>query len=271
MIVAGRVTALVGKELSELARNRSALLPVLAVALVSMVLPFFIGLAIPRLTGDDLSSDSDLVQALAAAGDELPGALALPDEAAVQAFVFHRFLTLLLLVPVTGAITFAGHSLVGEKLGRSLEPLLASPLTTIELLIGKVIGALIPSLAVMAGTFAVYLAGIGLLAEPGVLRAMLSPRTLLLVFGLGPMASLVALQVGVLVSARVNDPRTAQQFGALLILPLTGLFMAQMTGIFVLTTAMMLAVLAGLAVIWALLLAGGVRLFDRETILTRWR
>ena len=74
-----------------------------------------------------------------------------------------------------------------------------------------------------------------------------------------------------LVSARVNDPRTAQQFGALLILPLTGLFMAQMTGIFVLTTGMTLLLLAGLAVVWGLLLMLGVRLFDRETILTRWR
>ena len=166
------------------------------------------------------------MQALAKAGEELPRALSLPDESAVQAFVFHRFLTLLLLVPVTGAITFAGHSLVGEKLGRSLEPLLATPITTFELLVGKVIGALIPSLAVMLFTFAIYLTGIGVLAEPGVLGAMITPRTLLLVFGLGPMASLVALQVGVLVSARVNDPRTAQQFGALLILPLTGLFMA---------------------------------------------
>lgn len=271
MIVPARITALVGKELAELSRNRSALLPVLAVALVSMVLPFFIGLAVPRITGDQLSSDADLVQALAKAGEELPRALGLPDESAVQAFVFHRFLTLLLLVPVTGAITFAGHSLVGEKLGRSLEPLLATPITTFELLIGKVIGALIPSLAVMLLTFAIYLTGIGLLAEPGVLRAMITPRTLLLVFGLGPLASLVALQVGVLVSARVNDPRTAQQFGALLILPLTGLFMAQMTGLFVLTTAMMVIVLAGLAVVWILLLMLGVKLFNRETILTRWR
>ena len=59
------------------------------------------------------------------------------------------------------------------------------------------------------------------------------------------MTSGVALQVGVLVSARVNDPRTAQQFGALFILPLTGLFMAQMSGAFVLTTGMGLLVLAG--------------------------
>ncbi len=271
MIVPARVAALVGKELAELARNRSALLPVLAVAFISMVLPFFVGLAVPQITGEHLSSDADLVQALAKAGGELPRAMALPDEAAVQAFVFHRFLTLLLLVPVTGAITFAGHSLVGEKLGRSLEPLLASPLTTMELLIGKVIGALIPSLAVMGLTFGVYLLGIGILAEPGVLGAMVDPRTLLLVCGLGPLASLVALQVGVLVSARVNDPRTAQQFGALLILPLTGLFMAQIAGAFVLTTEMILLLFLALLAIWVLLLALGVRLFDRETILTRWQ
>lgn len=271
MMVPARVAALVGKELAELGRNKSALLPVLAVAMVSMVLPFFIGLAVPRITGDQLSSDADLVQALAKAGEELPRALSLPDESAVQAFVFHRFLTLLLLVPVTGAITFAGHSLVGEKLGRSLEPLLATPITTSELLVGKVIGALIPSLAVMVGTFAIYLTGIGLLAEPGVLGAMITPRTLLLVFGLGPMASLVALQVGVLVSARVNDPRTAQQFGALFILPLTALFMAQMSGVFVLTVGTGLLVFAGLCAAWVLLLFLGVKLFRREAILTRWK
>ncbi len=271
MIAMSRVSALVHKELTELWRNRSALLPVLMVALVSMVLPFFVGLAVPRLTGEGLASDSDLVDALAQAGEELPRALQLSDEAAVQAFVFNRFITLLLLVPVTGAITFAGHSLVGEKLGRSLEPLLASPITTFELLVGKVLGALIPSLLVMLATFGVYLTGIGLFAEPGVLGAMITRRTVLLVFGLGPLASLVALQVGVLVSARVNDPRTAQQFGALLILPLTGMFIAQMTGIFVLTIPMTLLVMAALAAIWLLLVGLGVVLFDRETILTRWR
>lgn len=268
---ARRIVALVSKELAELMRNRAALLPVLAVALTSMVLPFFIGLAVPRLTGEALSSDDDLAQALATTAGELPGAMALSDEAAVQAFVFHRFLTLLLLVPVTGAITFAGHSLVGEKLGRSLEPLLATPITTFELLIGKVVGALVPSLGVMLLTFGVYLAGVAALAEPGVAWVLVTPRTLLLVLGVGPLASLVALQVGVIVSARANDPRTAQQFGALLILPLTGLFMGQMTGLVVLTMPLTLLLMAGLAVVWALLLLLGVAVFDRETILTRWR
>ena len=266
-----RIAALVRKELAELARNRSALLPVGAVALTSMALPFFIGLAVPRLTGEQLSSDTDLVKALAGAAGELPGALALSDEAALQALVFHRFLTLMLLVPVTGAITFASHGLISEKLGRSLEPLLATPITTFELLVGKVTGALIPSLGVMLLTFGLYLAGVAALAEPGVASVLVSARTLLLVLGVGPLASLVALQVGVLVSARANDPRTAQQFGALLILPLTVLFMGQMTGTVVLTLSFTLLLMLALAGVWGLLLLLGVAVFVRETILTRWR
>ena len=51
------------------------------------------------------------------------------DEAAVQAFIFQQFM-LLLLIPVTGAMAFAGYSLIGEKQGRTLEPLLATPITT---------------------------------------------------------------------------------------------------------------------------------------------
>jgi ABC-2 type transport system permease protein len=271
VIVWARVSALVGKELAELWRNRAALLPVVLVALVPMVLPFLVALMVPHLTGERLSSDGELLRALAKAGEEMPRAMTLPDEAAVQAFLFNRFMTLMLLVPVTGAITFAGHSLVGEKQGRSLEPLLATPITTVELLVAKVIGALVPSLLVMMGCFVLYLSGIALLAAPGVLGAVLTPRTLLLVLGIGPLGSLVALQVGVLVSSRVNDPRTAQQFGALLILPLTGLFMAQMAGVFVLTTGRALMFLGALGAIWVVLLLIGVKAFEREKILTRWR
>ena len=69
----------------------------------------------------------------------------LTNEGAVQAFVFQQFLMLQLLIPATGAMAFAGYSLIGEKQGRTLEPLLATPITTPELLIGKGLGALLPS------------------------------------------------------------------------------------------------------------------------------
>jgi ABC-2 type transport system permease protein len=271
MIAPARVFALLRKELAELSRNRSALLPVAVVGLITTALPFFVAIVAPSMSGHPLAGDHDLVETLNKVAGELPGVGTLSQEGAIQAFIFSRFLVMTLLVPVTGAITFAGHSLVGEKLGRSLEPLLATPITTTELLLAKVAGALIPSLALMFLTTAIYVAGVATFAEPGVARALLSPKTALLVLGLGPMTSLLALQVGVLVSARVNDPRTAQQFGALFILPLTGLFMAQMSGAFTLSLGLGLTILAGLGVVWLLLLLFGVAIFEREAILTRWK
>jgi ABC-2 type transport system permease protein len=271
VIVPARILALLGKEVAELSRNRAALMPVVFVALITTFLPFFIAIVTPRISGHPLSNDADLVHSLTKASGELPGIEHLPEEAAVQAFIFSRFLVMTLLVPVTGAITFAGHSLIGEKINKSLEPLLATPITTTELLLAKVAGAMLPSLAIMMFTTVVYMIGVAALAEPGVLRALLSLKTALLVLGLGPITSGLALQVGVLVSARVNDPRTAQQFGALFILPLTALFMAQMSGVFVLTIGIGLMVFAGLFAAWVLLLLLGVKLFQREAILTRWK
>ena len=65
-----------------------------------------------------------------------------------------------------------------------------------------------------------YFGVLPLVAEPGVMTAMFSARTLLLVAVVGPMAALVALQAAMIVSSRVNDARTAQQFGVLIIMPL---------------------------------------------------
>jgi ABC-2 type transport system permease protein len=91
-------------------------------------------------------------------------------------------------------------------------------------------------------------------------------------FGLlAPLIELATLQVSVLVSSRANDPRSAQQLSSLLILPITVVFVAQLMGSFVLTPAWLLAGCAGLIVFDMLLLWAGVRVFERETILTRWK
>jgi ABC-2 type transport system permease protein len=266
-----RVAAIVSKDLAELRHNLGAIVPVVLLALVALALPFFIVFALPVITGEPLSADADFALALSRAAPVLPRAATLGDEAIVQAFVLHQFMLLLLLVPVTGAITFAAHSLIGEKQARTLEPLLATPITTIELLVAKGLGALLPSLAITLAAYVAYIAGLVALAEPGVLRALVTPQTMLLMFGLGPVASLVALQIGVIVSSRVNDPRTAQQIGGFFILPLTALFVAQMSGFVTLTMTLTVVLFLALLAAWVLLVLFGVALFEREAILTRWK
>ena len=79
-------------------------------------------------------------------------------------------------------------------------------------------------------------------------RALLAPAALAIVFLVGPLASLLSLQLAVCVSSRVNDARSAQQIGALVILPIAGLLIAQVAGVVVLTAWLALAIAAGLVV-----------------------
>jgi ABC-2 type transport system permease protein len=96
-------------------------------------------------------------------------------------------------------------------------------------------------------------------------------RTLLLVGELAPLAALVSLQFAVVISARVNDARTAQQFGVLIVLPLTVLLIAQFTGSFWLTNGAIAVIGVVLFVLWLALTLISVVVFDREAILTRWK
>src|SRR5262249_3545663 len=140
------------------------------------------------------------------------------------------FLTLFLLIPITGAMSLAAHAVVGEKQARTLEPLLATPVATVELLVAKVIGALLPTLLIAVAGVAIYLAGVGLTADAGVLGGLLNARTLVLVAIVGPAVALVALQAAIVISSRVNDARTAQQFGILIVVPITVALTAQFMG-----------------------------------------
>jgi ABC-2 type transport system permease protein len=262
-----RLRALVAKELLDLRRNRGALLPVAIVTLMSLALPFTVTIAIPAMTGSPLGDDSDLVRVSAVTGvhDQLT------PTGRVQLFLFQQFLMMFLLIPITGAMALAAHSVVGEKQARTLEPLLATPVATWELLISKVLGALLPTLAIAVAGIVVYFAGLVVFAEPGVAAAMATGRTAILIAFVGPIAALVSLQAAIVISSRVNDPRTAQQFGVLIIIPLSALLVAQFTGAIWLSTAVLALVGLGLVGVWIVLTVVSVALFDREAILTRWR
>ena len=190
---------------------------------------------------------------------------------AVQAWIFQQFLVLLVLTPVAGGMSLAAYSVIGEKQARTLKPLLATPVTTVELLVAKVLGALLPAIGLTFGCFVTYVTGVALLARPGVFATLLGARSLGIAFVLGPLAALAALQLAVCVSSRVNDARSAQQIGALVILPISGLLVAQLTGAVVLTVPTIAAVSLVLAGINAALMLVAVALFDRESILTRWK
>ena len=268
MISAARVKALAAKDMEEVRHQPGLLLPAVAM-IAAMAIPAILVMVVaPAVTGEDLA-DSDF--ATAAARDALFAFAALSPRGQAQAFLLQQFLMFSLMAPILGSMSLAAQGIIGEKQARALEPLLATPITTGELLLAKILTPFALSMGLLAATFLLYLAGMTLVGEPGVWRTLFWPRTLAVFGVIGPIVTLTALAIAAIVSARVNDARTAQQLGGVLVLPIVALFIAQMAGQFLLDLAAILMTAAVLAAANVVLLAIGVRIFDRETILMRWK
>ena len=266
-----RISALARKDAAELIRNPGAILPAVLMVAGALFPGFLVVLGAPMIAGRTLEESGDFADEAARAISILPELAGLAGNALIQAFLFHQFALLLLLVPVVGATALATHAVIGEKQSKALEPLLATPISTIELLAAKTLTPFVFALGLTWLAAALYVGGILLAGEPGVWRTVLGPRTIVLFVLVGPLVELATLQVSVIVSSRASDPRSAQQLTSLLILPITVVFIAQLMGSFVVGTSALLAGAIVLALLNVTLLWAGVRVFARETILTRWR
>ena len=266
-----RVMALARKDARELLRNPGAIVPPIVMVFGSLLPAFLVIVGVPMMVGETFEESGEFAEEAARAAGMIPELAGLSGNALVQTFLFHQFSLLLLLVPIVAAMALATHAVIGEKQSKALEPLLATPISTLELLAAKTMTPFLFALGLTWAAVTLYLLGAGMLAEPGVWRAIVSPG-LLIMFGLlGPLVELAALQVSVIVSSRSNDPRSAQQLTGLLILPITAAFIAQLMGVLVVGPRVMLLASVGCVVLNSILLWIGVRVFQRETILTRWK
>jgi ABC-2 type transport system permease protein len=166
----------------------------------------------------------------------------------------------------------ASYSIVGEKTAKSLEPLLATPTTDGEILLGKSLGAFLPPLLAIFAGAAVFMALSDAITAP-VLGYLYYPNgpILVLVFAVTPLVCFLSVGVSVLVSSRVTDVRAAQQFSGLLFLPFIALYVAGEIGVFTPDVPSLLALAGLLALIDLGLFFLSRATFQREEILTRWR
>jgi ABC-2 type transport system permease protein len=266
-----RTLTVLRKELMDIRRNRSIWLSTLALSLAFLFFPFVVGLGIPALMPETIERDQDMGQALRTLRDTFGVSLELSSTETFQFFVFRQFSAMLLLIPLMAALTIATYSVIGEKQARSLEPLLATPLTALELLTGKALAAAVPALLATWGVFAMFVVMLISSTSFDVVRALLDASTLAMMALLVPLIAVLGLSLGVVVSSRVNDPRTAQQIGGLVVIPLVVVVVGQSTGLLVVGLSAVLNAAAVLAVLDMAILTIGALLFDRERVLTSWR
>jgi ABC-2 type transport system permease protein len=163
------------------------------------------------------------------------------------------------------------YSVIGEKSARTLEPLLAAPIGVGELLFAKSLASTVPSVIVTWIAYAIYLGSVKSLGSEAAVKAVTAPRWILAIVVMVPLLTLLSVNLGILISTRVNDVRVAQQIGGLVVVPVVGLGIAQVTGQVVINNESfinfsLLLIAADAAVFWLARLA-----FQRENILVRWR
>jgi len=207
----------------------------------------------------------------------LPGSLlfsgangSLPASTLAQ--VLQSELSILIMLAAILPSVIGSYSFIGEKVEKSLEPLLATPASDEELLLGKCLAAFLPS---VAATYvgAVLFMAISDAATYGRLGHLLFPdldAAVILLLAV-PFASILSVEFSVIVSSRVNDIRAAQQLGSLIVLPMVLIFLLGETGTLSIDPLHLL-------LISGVLLVGDVALafvsretFQREEILTRWK
>jgi ABC-2 type transport system permease protein len=266
-----RVFALARKDASELLRNPGAVFPAVLMVFAALFPVLLVIAILPRILGETLEESGEFAEQAAAAVAMIPELGGLTGNALIQTFLFHQLSLLMLLVPIVAAMALATHAVIGEKQSKALEPLLATPISTVELLAAKTLTPFLFSLGLTWSAAIVYVLIAAAVGEPGVWQAVAGPRLFIMFGVLGPLVAMAALLVSVIVSSRAGDPRSAQQISGLMILPLTAVFVAQLMGAFIVGPTAMLMASFGCLLLNALLLWIGVRVFERESILTRWR
>ncbi|MBN1579469.1 MAG: stage II sporulation protein M [Anaerolineae bacterium] len=179
-----------------------------------------------------------------------------------------RLIPFLLMIvgffPISFSLVIALETFVGEKERKSLEPLLATPLTNWELYWGKTMAAMIPPLCASYLGLAVYLLGLffGIGWTP-------SWMLLVQVILLTTAEALVMVSGAVVVSSQTTSVRAANILASFIIIPMTLLVQAESAIMFWARYHILWWFIAALLAINLVLVRMGIRIFNREELLGR--
>ena len=192
------------------------------------------------------------------------------DDPVAQVVLFNTSLMYFMVLPAVIPLAIAVYSIVGEKEQTTLEPLLATPISDLELFLGKALASVIPAVVINWASFGLFLAATRLLTGGFLLQTLTAPW-LASIFGLSPLLALFSVGVTMIVSSRASDARAAYQFSSLAILP--GLVPLIIYSSMKTLVDMRLILLQGglLIIATVVVLWFAIRLFSREQILTRWK
>lgn len=266
------IRAIVRKDIKVVLQNKGVVIPIIALPAILFVLIPLVARLVPTLFAMSPDAAAETEQWLAAMPDAMQAGLAglTPQQQMVILFLVYMMASLYLIVPIMVSSVIAADSFAGEKERKTLEALLYTPTTDRELLVGKMLSAWLPAVAVAWISFVAYAIVANLAAWP-VMGRVFFPNAMWIVLALwvAPALAGLGLATMVLVSVRAEGFQDAYQMGTLVVLPVAVLMIGQATGVIAFNLG--LVVVLGLAV-WivdAVLLALGTRTFQRSELIAR--
>jgi ABC-2 type transport system permease protein len=268
-----RIWTVIQKEITEALRNRMTMATIIISTLVFMLLPLVMAYG----TGSNgllqkISNEPIDTSELGPILQVYPQLRDLDPAAQLQGFLLSGIQALFLIIPLMIPMIIAVYSVIGEKQNRSLEAVLATPIETSELLIAKCVSAAVPGILSAWVSYTLFAILVWPATRGPVFDVIIMrPGWLLALLLVAPAAAFLAVIIGLIVSSRASDPQSAQQIAGVIVLPVVAVMIGQMAGIVQLSVLFVLLGALVLLAIDAGLLTVAVKLFQRETILTRWK
>ncbi|MBN1260341.1 MAG: ABC transporter permease subunit [Anaerolineae bacterium] len=267
------VHAIVRRDLLRVVRSKGVMLPMILVPLIIMVLlPGGLSYFIPRLSEIPGAATTDVQAYLARMPEPFLAQLGDYNENQLMVVLFtvYMFAPMYLILPLMVASVIASDSFAGEKERKTLEALIYTPTTDVELFVGKVFSAWVPALVVSLVGFALYTVSVNLGGWQTMGRIFF-PTAMwwVLVVWVAPAAAGMGLGATVLVSSRVSTFQEANQIAGAIVLPIVLLVLGQATGAMYLSVGFVFLLGVLFWIIDAVLLWFGIRTFQRDEIIAR--
>jgi ABC-type transport system involved in multi-copper enzyme maturation permease subunit len=262
-----------GKDWREIRRNWQILFPIVAVPfMISVLLPTLIIVtpSLSSISGPPMADSTSMMRNLPnQVREELAGMNAW--QALVYVMSLYFFAPFFLIIPLMASSVIASDSFAGEKERKTIEAILATPISDSELLLGKMLVSFLPSMIVTAASFAIYSTIIDAFSYTLFDGRLLLPNPvwLMLIFGVAPTIALAGIGLTVMISARVKGFREAQQISSILLFPILMLVLGQISGAIFVGPTVVAVLIAAFIIVDLIVFYVGLRSFKREEILPK--
>ena len=177
---------------------------------------------------------------------------------------------LFLIMPLIFSSVVGADSFVGERERKTLEALLYSPTTDVELFLGKVLASVLPAILLSWLTYLVYIIMVNVGSYDLFGRIWFPlPTWWPMMFWLTPAFAVLGISATVMISARVKTFMEAYQLSASLVVLVLALVIGQVTGVLILGVGTVLLIGSLIWIVDAILIYISVRNFKRSRLIAQ--